>query len=127
MDNANARADFADLKTLISQLPIALYLCESPSGFIRLYNRRAVDLWGQEPVLGEQKYSGALRLFRTDGSLLPHAETPMAEVVLFGGERNEDMVIERPDGSRIVVRANITALRDQEGRLVGYVLQSMSR
>jgi len=121
MDNANARADFADLKTLISQLPIALYLCESPSGFIRLYNRRAVDLWGQEPVLGEQKYSGALRLFRTDGSLLPHAETPMAEVVLFGGERNEDMVIERPDGSRIVVRANITALRDQEGRLVGAI------
>jgi PAS domain S-box-containing protein len=122
MTNApNARADIADLKTLISQLPIALYLCEAPSGLIRLYNRRAVDLWGQEPVLGEQKYSGALRLFRTDGSLLPHAETPMAEVVLFGGERNEDMVIERPDGSRIVVRANITALRDREGRLVGAI------
>jgi hypothetical protein len=42
-------------------------------------------------------------------------------LVLFGGERNEDMVIERPDGSRIVVRANITALRDQEGRLVGAI------
>jgi len=120
-NSPNAKADIADLKTLISQLPIALYLCESPSGLIRLYNRRAVDLWGQEPVLGEQKYSGALRLFRTDGSLLPHAETPMAEVVLFGGERNEDMVIERPDGSRIVVRANITALRDREGRLVGAI------
>jgi PAS domain S-box-containing protein len=120
-NSPNAKADIADLKTLISQLPIALYLCESPSGLIRLYNRRAVDLWGQEPVLGEQKYSGALRLFRTDGSLLPHAETPMAEVVLFGGERHEDMVIERPDGSRIVVRANITALRDREGRLVGAI------
>jgi PAS domain S-box-containing protein len=120
-DSANAKADIADLKTLISQLPIALYLCESPSGLIRLYNRRAVDLWGQDPVLGEQKYSGALRLFRTDGSLLPHAETPMADVVRFGGERNEDMVIERPDGSRIVVRVNITALRDPGGRLVGAI------
>ena len=120
-NSPNAKADIADLKMLISQLPIALYLCESPSGLIRLYNKRAVDLWGQEPVLGEQKHSGALRLFRTDGSLLPHAETPMAEVVLFGGERNEDMVIERPDGSRIVVRANITALRDRQGRLVGAI------
>src|SRR4029434_4067045 len=92
MDNANARADFADLKTLISQLPIALYLCESPSGFIRLYNRRAGDLWSESPMLGEQKCGGALGLFSTDGSLLTHAETPMAEVVLFGGERNEDMV-----------------------------------
>jgi PAS domain S-box-containing protein len=45
----------------------------------------------------------------------------MAEVVLFGGERNEDMVIARPDGSRIVVRANITALRDRQGRLVGAI------
>src|SRR5262245_5433057 len=120
-DSPNAKADIADLKTLISQLPIALYVCESPSGLIRLYNQRAVDLWGQEPALGEQKYSGALRLFRTDGSLLPHAETPMAEVVLFGGERNEDMLIERPDSSRIVVRVNITALRDREGRLVGAI------
>ena len=120
-DSANANADSADLRTLISQLPIALYVCEAPSGLIRLYNRRAVDLWGQEPTLGEPKYSGALRLYRTDGSFLPHAETPMAEVVLFGGERNEDMVIERPDGSRIVVRANITALRDAGGRLVGAI------
>jgi two-component system, chemotaxis family, CheB/CheR fusion protein len=120
-DTSKATADIADLKTLISQLPIALYVCESPSGLIRLYNRRAVELWGHEPTLGEQRYCGALRLFRPDGSYLPHAETPMAEVVLFGGERNEDMVIERPDGSRIVVRVNITALRDPQGRLVGAI------
>ena len=120
-DIPNVKADIADLKTLISQLPIALYVCESPSGLIRLYNQRAVELWGHEPTLGEQRYCGALRLFRTDGGHLPHAETPMAEVVLFGGERNEDMVIERPDGSRIVVRVNVTALRDPQGRLVGAI------
>jgi PAS domain S-box-containing protein len=114
-------ADIADLRTLISELPIGLSVCESPGGLIRLYNRRAVELWGHEPTIGEDRYSGAVRLFRTDGTYLPHAETPMAEVVLFGGERNEDMVIERPDGSRIVVRANITALRDPKGRLVGTI------
>jgi PAS domain S-box-containing protein len=107
--------------TLIAQLPIAVYVCEAPSGLVRLYNQRAVELWGREPTLGEQRYCGAIRLFRPDGTHLPHAETPMAEVLLFGGERNDDVVIERPDGSRVVVRVNITALRDPEGRIVGAV------
>jgi PAS domain S-box-containing protein len=107
--------------TLIAQLPIAVYVCEAPSGLVRLYNQRAVELWGREPTLGEQRYCGAIRLFRPDGTHLPHAETPMAEVLLFGGERTDDVVIERPDGSRVVVRVNITALRDPEGRIVGAV------
>jgi PAS domain S-box-containing protein len=114
-------AGIAEMKALIAQLPIAVYVCEAPSGLLRLYNRRAAELWGREPTLGEQRYCGALRLFRPDGTHLPHAETPMAEVLLFGGERNDDVVIERPDGSRITVRVNITALRDSQGHIVGAV------
>lgn len=110
-----------DLKALIDQLPIAVCFCEAPSGLIRLYNRRAAELWGREPAPGEQRYSGAVRLFRTDGSHLPHAETPMAEVLLFGGERNEDIVIERPDGLRVAARENVTAVCDSKGRIVGAV------
>lgn len=111
----------AELKALIAQLPIAVYVCEAPSGLVRLYNRRAAELWGREPTLGEQRYCGALRLFRPDGTHLPHAETPMAEVLLFGGERSDDVVIERPDGSRITVRVSISALRDPQGHIVGAV------
>jgi PAS domain S-box-containing protein len=110
-----------DLRALIDHLPIAVYVCEAPSGLVRLYNQRAAELWGREPALGEQRYCGALRLFRTDGTHLPHAETPMAEVLLFGGERNDDVVIERPDGSRITVRVSITALRDPQGRISGAI------
>jgi PAS domain S-box-containing protein len=110
-----------DLRALIDQLPIAVYVCEAPSGLVCLYNRRAAELWGREPTLGEQRYCGALRLFRTDGTHLPNAETPMAEVLLFGGERNDDVVIERPDGSRITVRVSITALRDPQGRISGAI------
>ncbi len=111
----------AELKALIAQLPIAVYVCEAPSGLVRLYNQRAVELWGREPTLGEQRYCGALRLFRPDGTHLPHAETPMAEVLLFGGERSDDVVIERPDGSRITVRVSISGLRDPKGHIVGAV------
>jgi PAS domain S-box-containing protein len=88
-----------------------------------MYNRRAAELWGREPQLGEtgERYCGAFRLFSPDGSFLPHAETPMADVLRHGGHRDEDVVIERPDGTRLTVRVSIAALRDAQGRIIGAV------
>jgi PAS domain S-box-containing protein len=111
----------AELNMLVAQLPIAVCVCEAPSGLVRIYNRLAAELWGREPTHGTEKYCGALRLFRVDGTHLPHSETPMAEVLLFGGQRRDDVVIERPDGSRITIRVNVTALRDTQGHLIGAV------
>jgi PAS domain S-box-containing protein len=112
-----------DSRQLIAHLPIAVYVCEAPSGVITMYNRRAAELWGREPRLGEtgERYCGAFRLFSLDGSFLPHAETPMADVLRHGGHRDEDVVIERPDGTRLTVRVSIAALRDAQGRIVGAV------
>jgi two-component system, chemotaxis family, CheB/CheR fusion protein len=112
-------AEIPDLKALIAQLPVALCVCEAPSGLIRLYNRRAAELWGRQPASGQERFCGASRLFLTNGTYLPHAQTPMAEVLLSGGERNEDLVIERPDGSRVTIRVNVAALRDAHGHIVG--------
>jgi hypothetical protein len=61
----------ADLKTLVEQLPIGVCVCEAPSGLVRVYNRRAAELWGRELALGEQRFCGAVRLYRTDGTDLP--------------------------------------------------------
>jgi PAS domain S-box-containing protein len=114
-------AEIPDLTALMAQLPVALCVCEAPNGLIRLYNRRAAELWGREPAAGQESFCGAARLFHTNGTYLPHAETPMAEVLLSGDDRNEDLVIERPDGSRVTVRVNVAALRDAHGRIVGAV------
>jgi PAS domain S-box-containing protein len=53
---------------------------------------------------------------------LPHHETPM-EMVLRTGEpaRDLEVVIERPDGSRITVLANIAPLLGQDEQLIGAV------
>jgi PAS domain-containing protein len=41
---------------LLDLLPAAVYVC-APDGMILRFNRRAAELWGREPLLGDQKRS----------------------------------------------------------------------
>ena len=111
------------LQRLVSIMPSAMYTCDA-DGVITYYNRRAAELWGREPKLGDsdEKFCGSFRLYRPDGSPLPHNETPMAEAVFKGQPaRNEEVVIERPDGSFIIVSVNIDPLYDEGGQLTGAI------
>ena len=102
-------------------MPVAVYVCDT-SGIIQNYNNRAVELWGREPRLGDpaQRYCGSLRLYSPDGKLVPHEESKMAEVLRTGIEaRDLEVVMERPDGSRITVLVNIVPLRNGDGELIG--------
>jgi hypothetical protein len=62
------------------------------------------------------------KLFLPDGSPLPHHKTPMAEALRSGTPaRDQKVIIERPDGSRVSVLVNIDPLYDEHGVLVGAV------
>jgi PAS domain S-box-containing protein len=110
--------------TLADLLPVAVYTCDA-KGFITYYNPRAVELWGRVPVVGEgspDRFSAATRLFLIDGSPLPHDQTPMAQALRSGASvRNAEVVMERPDGSRIVASVNVDPLYDDAGRITGAV------
>jgi len=109
---------------LMELLPAAVYICEAPSGVITYHNRRAAELWGRAPAIGDtdERFCGSFRLFRTDGTPLPHAETPMAQVLNGAAPiRNQEVVIERRDGSRIILRVNIDPLYDINGRFSGAI------
>lgn len=109
---------------ILDALPAAVYVCD-PDGLICQYNAEAARLWGRRPTIGDTdlRFCGAFRLFHLDGRPLPHAETPMAQALRSGEAppRNQGVVIERPDGSRVRVMVNIVPLRDDEGRLIGAV------
>jgi PAS domain S-box-containing protein len=108
---------------LFDLLPTAVYVCDQ-DGLVLRYNRRAAALWGRSPKLGdpEDRFCGSYRMYRADGRLLPHSECPMAEVVRTGTPvRDQEVVIERPDGSRGTALVNIEALRDATGRVIGAV------
>src|ERR1700726_314987 len=106
---------------LVEVMPVAVYVCDK-TGIIRNYNKRAVELWGREPRPGDpaQRHCGSLRLYSPDGKLVPHEESKMAEVLRTGVPAHDlEVVIERPDGSRITVLVNIAPLRNAKGELVG--------
>jgi len=109
---------------LADLLPVAVYTCDK-EGIITYCNERAAQLWGRMPDLGvdsDERFCGSLRLFTLDGSPLPHARTPMAEAIRSGASvRNREVVIERPDGSRIVVAVNIDPLYNDDGVIAGAV------
>ena len=106
---------------LVDLMPVAVYVCDT-SGRIQRYNQRAVQLWGRKPRAGStaQRYCGSLRLYSPDGTFVPHRESKMAEVLRTGIEaRGLEVVIERPDGSRMTVLVNIVPLRNSAGQLIG--------
>jgi PAS domain S-box-containing protein len=117
------RASEERYRRLIGLLPAAVYTCGA-NGVITFYNEQAAALWGRAPRTGDtdERFCGSYRLWRPDGTPLPHARTPMAVAIAEGREfRNEDVVIERPDGSRISVLVNIDPLRDEHGRVTGAI------
>jgi PAS domain S-box-containing protein len=108
---------------LLETLPAAVYVCDAEA-IVVAYNRRATELWGRTPSPGDtdEKYCGAHKLFRLDGEVLPHHETPMEAVLRTGiPARDMEVVIERPDRSQITVLVNIAPLFGNDGKLVGAV------
>jgi PAS domain S-box-containing protein len=108
---------------LFEQLPFAVYVCDR-DGLVLRYNRRAAELWGRSSKLGDpnERYCGSYRMFRPDGSLLPHHQCPMADVLRTGiSVRQQEVHIERPDGSRGIALVDIEAVKDSGGNVVAAV------
>jgi PAS domain S-box-containing protein len=108
---------------LFEQLPFAVYVCDR-DGLVLRYNRRAAELWGRSPKLSDpnERFCGSYRMFRPDGSLLPHDQCPMADVLRTGvSVREQEVHIERPNGSRGIALVDIEAVKDSGGNIVGAV------
>jgi PAS domain S-box-containing protein len=119
----NGEGKFELPGALFEQLPFAIYVCDR-EGFVLRFNRRAAELWGRSPKLYDpgERFCGSYRLFRPDGSFLPHDQCPMAEVLRTGvSVREQEVHIERPDGSRGIALVDIEPIKDSSGNIVGAV------
>jgi PAS domain S-box-containing protein len=105
---------------VLEALPAAVYTTDA-SGRITFFNQACIDFAGRVPEMGDM-WCVSWKLFRPDGTPLPHEECPMAIALRENRPvRNMELVAERPDGSRICFMPYPTPLRDPGGRLVGAV------
>ncbi len=111
-------------RTLFQLGPVAVYYCDV-SGVIQEFNQRAVELWGRAPKPGDtdERFCGSHKMFRPDGTFMPHEFCPMANVLsgTIPEARNMEVHIERPDGLRIIVIVNILPIKDEGGEITGAI------
>ena len=109
------------IRVPLELIPLPAYTCDI-NGVITDFNRKAAEAWGREPKLNNpaERYCGSLRLFAADGSPLPADHCWMALALLEKrGFNEQEVVIERPDGSRRTALAYANPLYDDSGLMIG--------
>jgi PAS domain S-box-containing protein len=109
------------LRDLIQNLPEAIYSCDN-AGYIQMYNKAAVKLWGREPKIGKDLWNGPGRAFGIDGSALSIEECPMA--IALKEKRpvtGKELLIQRDDGSFRHVLPSPVPIFNSAGELTGAV------
>lgn len=116
-----SRRSQSEFQRLLDKLPAGAYTCDA-TGLITYFNEQAAQLWGREPKLNDpvDRYCGSFRLFAVDGAPLRHDQCWMALAIQTGKEYNrQEIIIERPDGSRLSALAHANPIRDESGNLIG--------
>jgi len=109
---------------ILNLLPMAAYVVQA-DGVVIWYNARAAELWGRKPAIGDtdERFCGAHTLYHADGSHMAHGDTPVALALSTGVCcHEEEVIIGRPDGSRVHVSVHIDPIRNpRDGQIIGVV------
>ena len=106
-------------REMLDALPAAIYTTDT-KGRLTHFNAAAVEVSGGTPELGTDRWCVDWKMYRPDGTPLPHEETSMAIALKEGRDiRGEQIIAERPDGTARWLEPYLTPLRDTEGRVIG--------
>lgn len=102
-------------------LPVAVYTCDR-SGYIISFNQAAVKLWGCVPEIGKDLWCNSCKIYDLKGEPIPFENSAMAITLKEGIAINaEEIIIERPDGSKARVRPYTVPAFNKQGVLIGAV------
>jgi len=114
---ANEDEDY--YRKMIQNIPAAVYTCDN-LGYIKYYNKAAVNLWGREPEIGKDLWCGSWKLYNPDGTEMMLDNCPMA--VTLKEKRavlGEEIIVERPDGERRDVLPHPEPIYNAAGKMIG--------
>ena len=108
-------------RELVRDLPAGVYTCDA-AGYITYFNEAAAVIWGRRPDLQRDRWCGSRRMFSLAGAEVPLDSCPMAVALKDEQvEPGEELVLERPDGTRRNVVVYPEAIRDASGDVNGAV------
>jgi len=109
------------LRAILEALPAAVYTTDA-QGRITSFNEEAVRFSGRVPQLGTDSWCVTWKLYRADGTPLPHDQCPMAVALREGRPvRGVSAIAERPDGTRLHFMPYPTPIKDASGKVIGAV------
>ncbi|MGF2412059.1 PAS domain-containing sensor histidine kinase [Ferruginibacter sp.] len=112
-------------QNIIQQSPDAIYTCDA-MGFIKSYNKAAINLWGREPVVGKDQWCGSWRLLNKEGNQVTLDKHPMAMALKEGRlVHGDELIVQRPDGSLRHINPYSSPLVNEQGQLTGVVSMLM--
>lgn len=116
----NSRAHF---EKLLTALPVAVYTCDN-EGRITFFNDGAVKLWGYAPDTNDESllFCPGHKVWSKDGTFMLPSQSPVA-LALKEGKKivGEEIIVERPDGSRKNILPIAEPLFDTTGIMIGAV------
>jgi len=79
---ARLRENEERFRNLFELGSVAVYSCDAVGviQIIQMFNPRAAELWGRAPATGE-RFCGSFKLYRPDGTFMPHEQCPMGDVL----------------------------------------------
>jgi PAS domain S-box-containing protein len=119
------RESEARLEAVLRQSPVGIVLAEAPSGKIVLRNEQVTRIWGHSSHTASkvEEYRVYRGFDRSTGRQLEPGEWPLARSITTGEVViNEEVDIERSDGSRATVMLNSAPIVDEQGRIVAGVV-----
>ncbi|MCC5652208.1 PAS domain S-box protein [Nostoc sp. XA013] len=127
-DRKQAEVSQSILQMLLEYVPEGITIAGGPPDFRIIANSKlAQELLGRpsESLVGMTSgdYVQSYGVFLADGVTRPTAEQlPLYRATRYGETiRDEECIIERPDGSRITASANVVPVRDFQGQIIGAI------
>ena len=111
------------LEGIISAIPAGVVVIEKDNGKVTYVNDRAIQLYGVDPK-GLEMLNHSTKLMKIltlDGQIYPPERLPASIALLTGKEAEDDLIIERPNGSRITVTVSAMPIRNEQGEVTSAV------